>query len=125
MNRNELLREHLKMETEEVPNAIMIKTVLSVPKGSQDENPLSEALRITAGARQDSYGSPLQDFTRTGALWTALLGLPPGTITPEKVALMMVCLKLSREAHKHGRDNLVDAAGYINCLDMLIEAKKL
>lgn len=36
---------------------------------------------------------------------------------------MMVCLKLSRQMNKPKRDNLVDAAGYVNCLDMIIKKK--
>jgi hypothetical protein len=34
---------------------------------------------------------------------------------------MMVCLKLSRQMNKRKRDNLVDAAGYVNCAHMVIE----
>lgn len=36
---------------------------------------------------------------------------------------MMVCLKMSREMNRHTQDNLIDAAGYINCLDMIIKKK--
>jgi hypothetical protein len=38
--------------------------------------------------------------------------------------MAMICLKLSREQNKPKRDNLVDIAGYINCLHMVIEEKK-
>ena len=31
----------------------------------------------------------------------------------------MVCVKLSRQVNKHGRDNLVDAAGYLETLRMV------
>ena len=34
------------------------------------------------------------------------------------VALFMVAVKLSRQVNKHGRDNLVDAAGYLETLRM-------
>jgi hypothetical protein len=34
---------------------------------------------------------------------------------PEDVALFMVAVKLSRECHEPKRDNLVDAAGYLEC----------
>jgi hypothetical protein len=95
------------------------------PTKEPSTSPLEEALRITTGDRQNSYGHPLEDFSRTAALWTSLLGEKlRSKITPEEVALCMVCLKLSREMNKHKQDNLVDIAGYINCLHMLIEEKK-
>lgn len=102
-----------------IPNAV------ETCANSQRISPLDEALRLTRGARQSSYGHPMEDFSRTGALWTSLLSLPPGTIDAQKVAMMMVLLKLSRQMHKNTRDNLVDAAGYINCLDMVLERLEL
>lgn len=82
------------------------------------ESPLTEALRITRGDRQESYGPPRQDFIRTAAIWSAILGYP---IPPTMVPLFMIGLKVSREVNKHKRDNLVDIAGYVNTLDMLYE----
>ena len=35
--------------------------------------------------------------------------------------MFMVCVKLSRQVNKHGRDNLVDAAGYLETLRMVEE----
>lgn len=96
---------------------------LGICTSSSRVQPLEEALRLTVGDRQNSYGHPTDDFFRTAGMWTALLGLPPGTITPEKVALMMVLLKISREMNKHKQDNLVDMAGYVNCLHMILERK--
>lgn len=127
--RNELLLGHRKVEndsgdlsslpwyyTQTAPKAAIAKSRIS---------PLEEALKLTTGERQSTYGHPLEDYTRTAALWTSLLGLPSGTITPERAVMMMVCLKLSREIHQHKQDNLIDAAGYVNCLDMIIKAKEL
>jgi hypothetical protein len=81
-------------------------------------NILQEANEITGGERHDSYGHPRADFTRTATLWSAFLGI---TITPEQVPLMMILLKVSREANKHKRDNLVDIAGYSRTREMLDE----
>jgi hypothetical protein len=135
--RSELLQAHRSWENaassdiNDLPSVYIpnvIRASVNEPNGSpleahRADGPLEEALRLTTGDRQNSYGHPLQDFTRTAELWTALLSLQRRPITPEEVALCMVMLKASREMNKHKRDNLVDMAGYVNCLDMLIKAK--
>ena len=40
--------------------------------------------------------------------------------TPDFGCLMMVAVKLSREAGKPKRDNRVDGAGYLECADMCL-----
>lgn len=83
-------------------------------------NILLEANEITGGERHDSYGHPRADFTRTAQLWSAFLGI---TITPEQIPLLMILLKVSREANKHKRDNLVDISGYARTREMLDEVQ--
>lgn len=78
----------------------------------KDEDVLEEALRITRGDRQASYGPPDQDFQRTAAMWSALKGVD---FTAKEVASFMVALKLSRQTHQDKRDNWVDIAGYARC----------
>ena len=83
---------------------------------------LEEAQGLVYGDRQGDYGHPRQDFTRTALLWTGVLmhKLAEGEhITPEDVALCMVQVKISREVNKPKRDNRVDGAGYLLCLDRL------
>lgn len=102
-----------------------IPASLAPSTSSQSESPLVEALRLTTGDRQSSYGHPLQDFSRTAGLWNSLLMEKlKKPLTPEDVAMAMICLKLSREQNKPKRDNLVDIAGYVNCLQMVIDQKK-
>lgn len=84
------------------------------------ETILQEAQRLTTGDRQESYGHPLDDFTKTAGLWSVILGVP---VTAEKVALCMVAVKISRELNAPKRDNLVDGAGYFNCLQMVREER--
>ena len=56
------------------------------------------------------------DFARTAALVNTLLAAKLSVdLGPEDVALFMVAVKLSRECHEPARDNLVDAAGYLEC----------
>ena len=73
-------------------------------------NILLEAHALINAERQGDYGSPAASFARTAALWSAYLGY---TVTGKDVAVCMALLKLSREAHSHKKDNLLDAAGYI------------
>ena len=81
------------------------------------ESILTEAQRLVHGPRQADYSHPADDYTRTGRMWGAILGIPD--IDPRVCCLMMAAVKMSREVHKHGRDNLVDGAGYFACADMV------
>lgn len=83
------------------------------------ENILQEANRLIYGDRQSSYGHPIEDFTRTGRMWGAILGT--ADVPPEKVGLCMVALKISRECNAPKRDNLVDGAGYFGTVALVRE----
>lgn len=76
---------------------------------------LEEALTITKGDRNASYGPPDADFKRTAQMWSAIKGIE---FKAYEVAIFMIAVKLSREAHQRKRDNAVDIAGYARCLSL-------
>lgn len=82
---------------------------------------LTEAAAIVSGDRNADYGDCVEDFQCTVDMWNAYLirrdivGEDAPKLEPHDLANMMVLLKMSREAHKHKRDNLVDACGYAEC----------
>jgi hypothetical protein len=80
------------------------------------ENILQEALRLTSTERRNDYGHPKEDFKRTAAVSTILLGKE---ITPSDVVLILIAMKLSRNAHQYKRDTLVDVAGYSRVLAII------
>lgn len=84
------------------------------------ESVLIEAQGLVHGDRNAAYGSPLHDFQRTAKMWSAILGVE---VPPEKVGLCMIAVKISRECNKHKRDNLVDIAGYAECVEWALNEK--
>jgi len=87
------------------------------------ESIFEEAQRLVSGDRQWAYDHPLDNCTRISQIWTTILELDQ-PIPPEKVALMMVGLKIAREIHRHTRENLLDMAGYIECIEMIIKERE-
>lgn len=83
------------------------------------ESICQEADRLVSGPRQADYAHPAVDFARTARLWAEVFG---HTVTPRQVGLCMILLKVSREIHKHKRDNLVDICGYAQTVQMVEDA---
>ncbi len=83
-----------------------------------DETILQEAQRLVYGERQASYGHPADDFARTAAMWSAILGHP---VTAEQVGLCMCAVKISRQCNAPKRDNMTDLAGYAATVQMVVE----
>jgi hypothetical protein len=73
---------------------------------------------VRDGERQRTYGHPREDFTRTAAMWSAILGVH---VTTEKALLCMAALKISRlcQTPDH-RDSLVDLIGYGIAYDRVV-----
>ena len=78
------------------------------------EAEMDEALSLVYGDRQGDYGTPRENFAGVAKVFSGLLSpILKRDIMPEEAALLMVGLKLQRQAMKHKRDNLVDAHGYL------------
>jgi hypothetical protein len=85
---------------------------------------LTEAQGLVHGDRNAQYGAPAEEYTRTVGMVNAMLGAKlREPLTPEDLAYIMVCLKLSRQINKPKRDSLVDAAGYCEVAQWIIESR--
>lgn len=99
-----------------------LDAVTRMPIQPPPETILGEAERLVSHDRQADYGHPIEDFTRTGRIWGAILGIPD--VSPDQVALCMVGVKMSREVNKPKRDNRVDMAGYTKTLELVRERQE-
>jgi hypothetical protein len=89
-------------------------------------NILDEAKNLVHGARQQTYGHPKVFGDAAAAIITEVLHLrgllkEDKCIRAQEVSLMLLCVKIAREAYQHKDDNLVDIAGYAEVLNMIIE----
>lgn len=78
------------------------------------------AHKLVLGDRNESYGTPDADFAGTALMWSGLLNTKlKSHLTATEVGLMMTALKLRRHAHRAKDDNLIDAHGYLTCLEWI------
>lgn len=77
----------------------------------------AKADEIVYGDREETYNDPNKNFRNIAQVWSGILGIP---IKPSQVGLMMAGLKLVRENHKHQDDNLIDAHGYLICVERIL-----
>lgn len=84
-----------------------------------------EARRIITSSKRSDYGPAEESFDRIAEVWTGLLRTKLSQqITGKDVAILMTGFKLCREMNAHKRDNLVDAVGYLELADLIMNSQK-
>lgn len=74
---------------------------------------MKTAESYVCGPREETYGSPTENFARIARLWSTYLNTD---IAPTDVACMMMLLKMSRlRATPNHNDSWIDIAGYAAC----------
>jgi Asp-tRNA(Asn)/Glu-tRNA(Gln) amidotransferase A subunit family amidase len=95
---------------------VIVRTTLD------NESPSEMAYRIVRGERRSNYGHPLDDYTRTSGMMSALIDRE---ITPVQSILNMIIVKISRLMHTPGHfDSWVDICGYAECGWMAYEEEQ-
>ena len=82
---------------------------------------LKEAEALVNGPRAADYGPVAVNWSRTVTIFEAMTGI---SLTAEQGLIFMVAVKLAREAHRTKRDNLVDAAGYLELAAKVREGRE-
>lgn len=84
-----------------------------------DENVAETAIRLVGGDRQDQYGHPIDDFTRTAGVINALFGTE---FEARDIPIIMIAVKLSRVIQSpQKRDSIVDLIGYALTREMVAD----
>jgi len=90
------------------------------PKATPGSEVLLEAHDLVNGARQNSYGHPSDDYQKVSDIFYSITGV---NLSVSEAILFMVSVKLARlrtnlEGDVIHHDSLVDALGYLTCLNM-------
>ena len=83
----------------------------------------AEVASVTSGAQRGrDYGTPTENHGCTAAMWSAYVSRRFGIdveITPRDVCMLNALQKISRDANRAKRDNLIDLAGYAENADRI------
>jgi len=77
-----------------------------------------KAEKIVKDCRHKDYGSPTAMCEHIAAMWNAYLGLKD-KIKADHVPMLMIMLKIARQAHNYKEDNLIDIMGYAGVAEMV------
>jgi hypothetical protein len=87
---------------------------------------LSKARALVHGDRGAVYGPPSEDFSKQAIMFSQILRKKlTEPITPKEIALLMICVKLSRlENSPRHMDTVTDIAGYAETYAMILEEEE-
>ena len=90
------------------------------PKQTSGSEILLEAHRLVNGPRQKDYGHPADDYQKVSDIFYSITGID---LSVSEAILFMVSVKLARlrtnlENDTIHHDSLVDALGYLTCMNM-------
>jgi hypothetical protein len=97
---------------------------MTVLKGAQI---LGEAYQLITGPRQQQYAHPAEDYGKVVEIFRGLTGIE---LTVHEALCFMVSVKMARlrTAVERGgwhHDSLVDAIGYMGCINMVKEQHEI
>ena len=84
---------------------------------------LKEAEQLLNGDRAQDYGDIAENFSNIAEIFNVLE--KEVQLKPKHIAKVMIAVKLGREKFKHKRDNLVDAAAYLEIYRLLAESEEI
>lgn len=87
-------------------------------ESNTDKSILKEAEEIRQGSRNSDYGDAVDNFKRIAQMASLITGTE---LTPKQCVAVHIATKLSREAYRHKRDNLVDLCGYADIMQEINE----
>lgn len=76
---------------------------------SNEMFPILTEVKNTLEERARMYGAPEDSFDKISKMWGAYKGIE---FSRNDVVIMMILLKVAREAFQHKRDNFIDIIGY-------------
>ena len=107
-------------ETEEAFNERILRQSVIKNKEHMDTSIIEEAKNLLNNDRRKDYGKIEDGFNDIATISNILLKRKNIKLDAEDISTIMIATKLVREGNKHKRDNLVDAIGYINIKNVLL-----
>lgn len=93
--------------------SVMEEAADLVARARNGESVREEAERLITEDRNEAYGPAAIDYGRTVTMFNTWRNPRHGPLSTSDALMFMVFVKLSREAHKMDRENIVDAHGYL------------
>jgi len=87
-------------------------------RNDQAAKMLEEAVSCITSDRASVYGPYENESDRACRIFEIITGIQ---LESKHIAILMMCVKLAREANLHKRDNLVDLCGYAGLYNQLTE----